>query len=384
MKTMNKKYRSHNQHKLKILSDKVCDEIDTLLSHFGIEYKRLSKLIAMSCPIHGGDNQSALNLYPDGDTYRGNWKCRTHHCEETFKSSIIGFIRGVISHQQYGWTKNGDDMCSFDDALKFAQTFLKQDLSDIKIDKKHIEKTNFVNTISYINNKTDTATSQITRNQIRKSLQIPSKYFMDRGFSDTVLTKYDVGDCVVSGKEMVNRAVVPVYDIDNRYMVGCTGRSIFEKCHQCSYHHPNDQPCPKDRESWLMSKWRHNKDFKTQEHLYNFWFAKEYIQKLKTVIIVESPGNVWRLEEAGIHNSVAIFGSSLSDKQKMLLDISGALSLVLIMDNDDAGKKAAENIKNKCNRTYNIFPINIQYEDVASMTVDQIKNEIIPQIEKII
>jgi 5S rRNA maturation endonuclease (ribonuclease M5) len=383
MKTMNKKYRSYNQHKLKILSDKVCDEIDTLLSHFGIEYKRLSKMIVMSCPIHGGDNQSALNLYPDGDTYRGNWKCRTHHCEEIFKSSIIGFIRGIISNQQYGWTKDGDSVCSFDDALKFAQNFLKQDLSDIKIDKKHIEKTNFVNTVSYINNKTDIVGPKIGHNQIRKSLQIPSKYFLDRGFSDTILEKYDVGDCVISGKEMVNRAVVPVYDMDNKYMVGCTGRSVFEKCKECNYHHQKDQPCPKDRESWLMSKWRHNKDFKTQEHLYNFWFAKEYIQKLKTAIIVESPGNVWRLEEAGIHNSVAIFGSSLSDKQKMLLDISGALSLVLIMDNDDAGKKAVENIKAKCNKTYNIFPISIQYDDVASMTIDQIKHEIIPQINKL-
>ncbi|NDC71851.1 MAG: hypothetical protein EBZ62_00150, partial [Sphingobacteriia bacterium] len=37
--------------------------------------------------------------------------------------------------------------------------------------------------------------------------------------------------------------------------------------------------------------------------------------KSHTAIIVESPGNVWRLEENGIHNSVALFGSSLSDRQ---------------------------------------------------------------------
>ena len=67
---------------------------------------------------------------------------------------------------------------------------------------------------------------------------------------------------------------------------------------------------------WIHSKWRHNKDFKTQEHLYNMWFAKEFIQSTRTAIIVESPGNVWRLEEAGIHNSVAIFGTNLSIKQK--------------------------------------------------------------------
>ena len=97
--------------------------------------------------------------------------------------------------------------------------------------------------------------------------------------------------------------------------------------------------------------------------------------------MVESPGNVWRLEEAGIHNSLAIFGSSLSDRQKMLLDISGALSLITIMDNDDAGRKATENIKKKCNKTYNIKTIEISYEDIGSMSVDQVEQTILPQIQ---
>ena len=55
MKTMimKKKYRSPDQRKLKILSDKVCDDIDSLLDYFGIEFKKCSKMITMSCPIHG-------------------------------------------------------------------------------------------------------------------------------------------------------------------------------------------------------------------------------------------------------------------------------------------------------------------------------------------
>lgn len=383
MKTMiKKKYRSYNQQKLKILSDRLCDDIDSLLSYFGIEYKTFSRMITMSCPIHGGDNASALNLYPDGDTYRGNWKCRTHQCEQVFKSSIIGFIRGVLSHQEHGWKTDGDSSCSFDEALRFAEKFINQNLDDIKIDKKHVEKTNFINTVNYINTaQNNESTNKLTRKQIQRSLSIPSAYFLNRGYSEQILKKYDVGDCVVSGKEMSGRAVVPVYDMDYKYMIGCTGRSINEKCDQCGSFHRLDSECPKDHELWLMSKWRHSKDFKTQECLYNFWFAKEHIANQHYVILVESPGNVWRLEESGIHNSVAVFGSSLSDRQKILLDISGALSLVLIMDNDDAGRKACETIKKKCQKIYNIFTININHNDIGSMTVEQIKNEIVPQIE---
>jgi DNA primase len=98
------------------------------------------------------------------------------------------------------------------------------------------------------------------------------------------------------------------------------------------------------------------------------------------VILVESPGNVWRLEEAGIHNSVAIFGSSLSDRQKMILDTSGAMTIITIMDNDDAGQKASQLISDKCSKTYNIVHAKINYPDVACMTVDQIKTELYPQL----
>jgi DNA primase len=106
------------------------------------------------------------------------------------------------------------------------------------------------------------------------------------------------------------------------------------------------------------------------------WFAKEHILKSSTAILVESPGNVWRLEENNIHNSVAIFGSSLSDKQKMLLDSSGAMNLVILTDNDEAGRKAAEQIKTKCQNTYRVFIPQISKPDVAEMTSEEINQEI--------
>ena len=382
MKTMTKS-RSYNQAKLKILSDKLCDKIEYILSYFDKEYKNNSKMITMNCPIHGGDNPSAINIYPEGDSYRGNWKCRTHHCEEIFKGSILGFIRGILSNRNNGWSKSGDKTCTFQETLEFAQNLINEKLESIKVNKNHIEKSNFVNTINHISSTKQIQTDRVKREQIIKALNIPSQYFIDRGFTPEILLKYDVGDCKNPNKEMFNRAVVPVYDDDHAYMVGCTGRSIFNQCLVCGYYHNSNDSCPDDRFAWLMSKWKHNKDFKTQECLYNFWFAQEYIKKQNYAIVVESPGNVWRLEESGIHNSVAIFGSSLSDKQKMLLDMSGALSLVLIMDNDEAGKKASEQIIKKCNRTYNLYNINMSHNDVASMSTQEILSEIVPKLKEL-
>lgn len=381
---MNKKYRSIDQAKLKVLCDDLCDNIETLLDTFDIDYKVNSKMISMSCPIHGGDNESALNIYPEGDRYRGNWKCRTHNCEQEFKSSIIGFVRGIISRQKYGWQESGDNTCSFNEALEYVQAFLNKDLSSIKISKSEKEKKNFTNIVHYINAKAEQSVSKIVREQIIRSIQIPAQYYLDRNYSSEILTKYDVGLCNNPKKPMHNRVVVPIYDNNYEYMVGCSGRSIFEKCALCSSYHDHNSSCPSDEKKWLYSKWKHSADFKSQNYLYNFWFAKDHIYETGIAVIVESPGNVWRLEENGIHNSVGMFGSSLSDRQKILLDSSGAMTLILLTDNDEAGKKASEQIIKKCQNTYRIFTPKISKSDVAEMTPEEIKTEIKEYIQRVV
>lgn len=384
--TMTMKTESHlnDQFKLKVLCDDLCDEIESLLDHFDLDYKSNGKMMSMCCPIHGGDNPSAISLYYTGDNYRGNWKCRTHNCEKIFKGSIIGFIRGIISAKKYKWEKSGDKFCSFKEAVDFASKFLNKDLNTIKISGSEKNKKTFAALVGYIHNEKEKQTKSIKRESIVKSLSIPAQYFIDRRYSSEILQKYDVGLCEKSGKEMSARVVVPIYDNDYQYMVGCSGRSIFEQCKRCgSYHNPN-QSCPEENQRWIYSKWRHSKDFKSQNHLYNFWFAKEHIMSSATAIIVESPGNVWRLEENGIHNSVAIFGSSMSDRQKVLLDSSGAMNLVVLTDNDEAGKKAADQIKQKCQNTYKIYIPTISKGDIGEMNSDEIDNEIKPLLEKMI
>jgi 5S rRNA maturation endonuclease (ribonuclease M5) len=378
MTTMTKTSRSYNQHELKIICDKLCDNFESLLTTLGVyELKEIGKMYAGPCPIHDGDNLSAFNLYPTGDVYRGNWKCRTHGCEKIFKSSIIGFIRGVLSNKKNNWNKNGDLTVSFNDTMLFVEDFLNENLDDIKVSNDEIEKKKFSTIIGNITKtNTEIINKDITKKIVRKSLSIPSDYFLQREFSSEILDKYDVGNCLNKNKEMYGRAVVPIYDISYKYVVGCSGRSIYEKCTVCKHHHDPKQLCPDQEDLWKYSKWKHNKDFKSQNHLYNFWFAKDHILNSSQVILVESPGNVWKLEQHGIHNSVAMFGSSLSDRQKILLDGSGAMNIIILTDNDDAGDKAAQIIEEKCKNTYKVKRINITKSDVAEMNSEEINNQI--------
>jgi 5S rRNA maturation endonuclease (ribonuclease M5) len=378
--TMMKKTKSnsYDQAKLKIVCDELCDNIDTLLDAFDIEYKVSGKMITMACPIHGGDNKAALNLYPDGDVYRGNWKCRTHGCEKYFKGSIIGFIRGVISNRENRWHKDGDEMCSFNKALNTGLDLLKKDLRDIKITGSDRDKKLFTGLMNSMAPSNPVLDQRISRSQIRNSLVLPAQYFLNRGVNPNMLNKYDVGLCNKPDKEMFNRVVVPIYDDQYKFMTGCTGRSIFEKCDKCGSFHNPDNDCPKSEESWKYSKWKHNSGFQAQNHLYNFWFAKDYIKETRVAVVVESPGNVWKLEECGIRNSIAIFGSSMSDRQKMMLDASGAMELILLLDNDAAGKEATKSIMEKCRKTYNIHTPSFVETDIAdtecSLIIDNLKD----------
>lgn len=370
-----KTYRLNDQAKLKVLCDDLCDRIEDLLDYFALEYKLNDKMVTMACPIHGGDNIGAINLYPNGDSYRGNWKCRTHSCEKIFKGSIIGFVRGLLSAQK-GWSQPGDDTCSFAETINFISLFLNKDIKDIKISKTTKNKQEFANAINNIIIPKSNTNNFPTRKTIKYHLDIPAKYYLDRNFSEEILVKYDIGYCNKKNKEMSDRIVVPIYDIDHEYMIGCSGRSIYEKCNICSCFHNSKNNCPDDSKKFLYPKWKHSSNFKSQNCLYNMWYAKKYIQDLQYAIIVESPGNVWRLEEAGIHNSVGIFGCNLSDRQKMILDASGAMSLVILTDNDEAGNKAAEQIEEKCINTYKIYRPQISKPDIGEMTIAEIHQEI--------
>ena len=374
---MTKKTPLNDQAKLKVLCDDLCDNIEDLLEHFELDYKDHGKMISMACPIHEGDNESALNLYVEGDSYRGNWKCRTHGCEKCFKGSIIGFVRGLLSNRKHQWSEEGDKTCTFKETIDFITSFLKKDLKDIKVSTEARNKNRFTSAVNQIKNtaKVDT-TNCLTRNRIRGLLKIPAEYYINRGFTPAILDKYDIGLCDNPNREMSNRVVAPIYDPDYTYMIGCSGRSIFEKCDQCGCFHDPDNDCPQDHQKYLYSKWKHSANFKSQNSLYNFWFAQKHIKDTGVAILVESPGNVWKLEENNIHNSLGIFGAALSDRQKIILDSSGAMTIIVLTDNDDAGRKAAEQIKEKCQNTYRVFVPSITKADIADMTSEEIDKEI--------
>jgi DNA primase len=291
-----------------------------------------SESLRCQCPIHGGDNASAFSF-----NFENGWRCWTHNCHEDYPKGLIGLIMAV-------------DKCELDEAKqKLAKYLENQSVEDIgKIEFKRTVKTN----------------------KIFDSSVLPkdnySKYFEKRGFSKNTMEKFQCFECLNKNKTLYNRAVVPIFDDENN-LVAFTGRSIETS----------------------FIKWLHQpKSFYKSNILYNLNNSKRYLLRLKTVIIVEGPMDVWRLHEAGIYNVVALLGTSISYEQIKLIKKYNVKKVVILFDPDHAGLKSMlkENgIVDQLSKDFEIFSLrHLLEKDIGETDIDYINYIIKPELRKII
>lgn len=353
------------------LNDKILSCIEEILNSLDVEYVKYPNRLSLMCPIHGSDNPDSLTVYTNG-SYISPWFCWTNHCEQKYGKDLIGLLAGLMKTSRGG-------------AIKWCANYFGEYLP-IKPNQERKENQLFVVTTDIINKQRQLVENGVPRYNVRKSLSIPAQYFLGRGYSREVLDKYDVGYCSEKNKPMTDRVVVPIYDDDHKYMVGCIGRSIFPKCVACKMHHDISAPClvTKD-EKRNGQKWKHSYGFHCSSYFYNYWYAKPFIEKNGVVILVEGQGEVWRIEEAGIPYSLGMFGTHLTDERKMLLTQSGAHSVIIATDNDEAGQEARRSLEQYLPRLYNTYSVDIsKTKDIGEMQPDDVKKLFNPILEKIL
>ncbi len=344
------------------------------MEEFGIDLQQDDYMYHGRCPIHDGDNRTAFNLYKGGDTRPGYWCCWTKHCERKFKSTPIGFVRGIL-------TKDNKDI-SFDQTINWICNFLGQPIGGIKVDHAQTEQRDFCSLVRKINKTVPTAEKGISRLEVRRKLDIPARFFLERQYPAEILDRFDVGYCADMTKPMGGRVVIPVYDESKLFCVASSGRSIHARCNKCGMHHAKAAECPhKDPYKNLrFSKWRHSGAINS--YLYNYWNAKPVIKKTGTVVIVEGPGDVWRLVQYGVENVVALTGNALSDSQQIILEMSGASTVIDLLDNDEAGKVGSAQLKSKLGLYMRLVKPVFSGKDVGEMSQEQFAAQLKPTIER--
>jgi len=366
----------YSQAAVNQVTDECCEVIEDMLTELHVDFTRSNRRLFGPCPVHGGDNPGAWNLYPEGDDVRGIWFCRTHYCHERWKKTLVGFVHALITNNNkrpLPWTAAVDWMVEF---LGY------KDLREVKTpDAATLERQRF-NNMTRRFNITRTQGERVWKPLVyRKAVDIPSPYYIARGYQPKTLKRYDVGDA-----SRTQRSVVPIYDMKHETIVGMTGRTHWPQCPKCKYYHQPEQACPTRIVDQINAcKWKNSPGFEAAHFLYNLWFARQHIIDSGVIILVEGPGDVWRLEEAEIKNSVAIFGTDITEAQQSLIDSSWAMNVVVLTDNDKAGHKAAQSIKDKLNRTHRLyFPLFLSsVNDIGDLQTDQVTDDIAPVLKQI-
>lgn len=332
--------------------------IEELFIMLGLDLKVSGNRISGTCPCHDSDSNNSFTMYLDGYV-PCLWKCWTRHCEGEFGKNLTGLIRGVL-------TKQTESKKTFWDAAQWLEKFVGRKIDEIKLDHSALERLKFVRQAQLLSANINVKTVGIPRKTVRKNLKVPAEYYLKRGYSKEILDTYDIGLCDKPDKEMSNRVVFPCYNLNNE-MIGCVGRTVEENY--------------KDQK---IQKWKNSYGFNTGGYFFNYWNALNKIRQTKVATLVESQGDVLRLEEAGINNSLGIFGSSLTDKQEIILESSGAMALILLFNNDHAGTKCRDDVIERLGRFYNIYVPEFQTNDIGDLPVNKVQGELMPYIDEIV
>jgi hypothetical protein len=255
------------------------------------------------CCLHeGADNPNGFILYADG------FACQTNGCHTNreFGCNIEGLIRHLV------YRATGEVM-----AWRKAWDFARANAERLK---------GLVGaTVRQGRRKSWTPEVEWSREDLAACLEIPSRYYLKRGFRAETLEYFGVGDCVRplpdGNDRLMGWAVVPV--LERKGPLGYTARN------------------PRYGEAGQKIKWLHG--VKKSECLFNGQNASRIRGPM---IICEGPGEVFRFHEGGYPGGVATLGGALSESQYgSFLSIHYFQQVYIAADADDRGREFAEKTK---------------------------------------
>lgn len=330
---------------LKKIKKLLFDNLELLLSSLKIEYEMIGDNVYSTCPVHeDSDNARAFSLSID----KQMWRCWTRDCQQEYGNDIFGLVKGVLSQRE------GREI-NFGESLRWVCKILNIDNKLVSVEKEE-EPDDFVKLVHVFSQ----APEFIQRpTKTCYQLQNPSDYFIGRGFSEGTLLHFGIGDCLDKTSSMYQRAVIPIHDDKGDNIVAHIGRSIKE---------------------YRIPKFLFTKGFDKRHYLYNYHRAIDKASEKSCLFLTEGQGDVWKLFEAGVENSVSIFGKTLSLQQQDKIQSSKITNLIVLTDNDQAGRESKVVLQRQLGRMFKLTFPKWSRKDVGDMDVDQVKQMILSQV----
>jgi len=186
-------------------------------------------------------------------------------------------------------------------------------------------------------------------------LTIDDRYWNERGVSTCTLENFRGG--VAKQGSLYGRYVFPIFKRDG--IVGFAGRDVLENS-------------SKQRPKWKLIGPK-------KTWVYPAKNSYSYIKDTKQVIFVESIGDMLKLWESGIKNTLVLFGLNLSEATLNFLLSVEPKSIVIALNNDEsnAGNNASHRISKKLSKYFSSsrLKINLPFKnDFGDMGVSEIRD----------
>lgn len=275
--------------------------------------------IKCACPIHDGDNKGAFTYDPNIKM----WRCWTHNCHEQYGTGLVALVRAMKNLTLPNAEKYILNLCQITDT-----NFEIDDTEYFLLQQKAKPKVLYESKIY----------DQKTVDDLKK-LDHKVSYFLNRGFSEETLEQFDAFFCNTKSHPLCGRACLPVYNVHDQ-LTGFGGRAT-------------DQI--KTDRKWLY----YPTGIKLGQNLFGINLAKTLIKQTHTAIIVEGPGDVMKMHQAGLKNTVSTFSNKISHDQVKILMSLGVTNLICGFDNDDGGHDGYDQVMKEAKIYFNITKVDL-------------------------
>lgn len=296
------------------------DDVLNILRKYGAKHiRKIGDTYRCTCPIHGGNNDTAFSYNPD----KHLWACFTE-CGGGDIFTLVALLNDLNPETQFKEIVNAtaNELGIQIDGMTFEQHTddYQREVNDwLRYALKREEIFNQPYDLSKLG----------TRYRVNKY----------RNLSKTTLESRQIG----FSKEM-NRYIFPIFN-EHREPIGASMRAAGNE----------------------LPKWLHRpKSIKTGQILYNFESCKGIH---RDVYVVEGIMDCLNLIELGIENVVCTFGARITHEQAMIL-VKNFDNVILAFDNDHAGHEATDKAIDKYRKiiSFKVLVIKNECKDVGEFT----------------
>ena len=303
--------------------------IEEVVSDF-VSLKRRGANLLGVCPFHKEKTPSFI-VSPA----KGIFKC--FGCGKAGDS-----VRFIMEHEHY----------SYPEALRYLANKYGIIIEEKEQSPEELMAQNEREKMFNINTFAQQYFSDIMKNN-DEGLAVGMSYFRERGFRDSIIDKFQLGYCLNQRDAFIQYALKNGYSKDLLLKIGLAsgneerlydkyqGRVIFP------IHNLTGKVIgfgarilsgDKTKAKYLNSP--ESEIYNKSQTLYGIFFAKNEISRLDNCILVEGYADVLSMHQAGIENTVASSGTSLTSEQIRLIS-RYTKNITILYDGDNAGIHAA-------------------------------------------